>query len=190
MTDKPKDKRQGRQAKPRLRLVGGQDSEGEARQPPERKTARPQPRGPVLANGLTARQEAFAQGVAGGGSASASYRAAYDASKMADATVWARASGLLADGKVRARVDALLQEKARKGLHDRAKAAAWALERLQKEAESAETDGARVQAVALVMRHHGLLTDRIEAEHSDKRTAAELETALRDRLAALLDRAG
>ena len=61
-----------------------------------------------MADGLTIKQEAFAQAyVENGGNASAAYRAAYDASEMADKTVWEASSRLLSECKVAARVKEL-----------------------------------------------------------------------------------
>ncbi|MBS0242653.1 MAG: terminase small subunit [Proteobacteria bacterium] len=56
---------------------------------------------------LTAKQEAFAKAYVLSGNASEAYRSAYDAKAMAAKTVTEKASRLLANGKVRARVSAL-----------------------------------------------------------------------------------
>jgi len=64
---------------------------------------------------LTAKQEAFAQAVADGMTQADAYRKAYAAGSMKPATVQSKACLLMADGKVRARVDELrgkLEEKA------------------------------------------------------------------------------
>lgn len=53
---------------------------------------------------LTAKQEAFAQGIADGLDQASAYRAAYDASEMADNTIYARASELMKNSKVAERV--------------------------------------------------------------------------------------
>lgn len=53
---------------------------------------------------LTAKQEKFVQGIIEGKSQADAYRSAYNAKKMADKTVWEKASKLMADGKVRARL--------------------------------------------------------------------------------------
>ncbi len=193
--------------KPRLRLVGGKDA-GKARgarskggkpvgvQPaggpalvgevlPPRA---PKTRGPILPGlNVTAREDAFAKAVIlNGCSKTEAYRRTHDASGMTDATAWRQAQKVADRDRVRARMDELLQQKEGSALHDRRKALAWALERLQQEAETAETDGARVAAVSLVMRHHALLTDRTEDATAEPRDAAEVERQLRDRLAKLL----
>jgi hypothetical protein len=49
---------------------------------------------------LTAKQEAFCQGIADGLGQADSYRAAYDAEGMKDNVIYARASELMKNGKV------------------------------------------------------------------------------------------
>lgn len=181
--------------KPRLRLVAkdgiASPGRGEVLPGGEARQRLPKTRGAILPGlGVTAKEEAFAQAVASGLSQSEAFRRSHDAEGMKSDTVHRQAVRVATRDRVRARIDQLLKEKEGVGLHDRRKALAWALERLQKEAESAETDGARVQAVALIMRHHALLTDRLEAEHTDNRTSAELEAELKERLASLLRKAG
>lgn len=53
---------------------------------------------------LTAKQEAFCQRMADGMTQADAYRSAYNAKKMADKTVWKRASELMANGDVAGRV--------------------------------------------------------------------------------------
>jgi hypothetical protein len=45
-------------------------------------------------------------------------------------------------------------------MHDFAQAKDFALARLQHEAEQAEQPAARIRAIELIMRHHGLLSDK------------------------------
>ncbi len=56
---------------------------------------------------LTAKQEAFAQAIADGLGQADAYRVAYDAEGMKDSTVYSKASIMMNDGKIRARVDEL-----------------------------------------------------------------------------------
>lgn len=56
---------------------------------------------------LTTKQESFAQAIASGKTQADAYRLAYDAENMKDETIWSKASVLMADGKVTARVDEL-----------------------------------------------------------------------------------
>lgn len=68
---------------------------------------------------LTVKQEAFAQAVASGKTQADAYRMAYAAGKMADATIWSKASELMANGKVAARVAELKAELAQRALWTR-----------------------------------------------------------------------
>lgn len=188
--------------KPMLRLVAPEtardsgDSRDEA--PPQAVPGhggdvprKPKVRGVILpALGVTAKEEAFCRAVASGCSASEAFRRSHDAADMAPQTVTAQAVRVGDRDRVRQRIDDLIREGQGNALHDRRKALSWALDRLQREAETAETDGARVAAVSLIMRHHALLTDRLEAEAVDPRDSQEIEQAIRDRLAALLRPAG
>ena len=56
---------------------------------------------------LTAKQEAFAQAIADGMGQADAYRMAYDAEGMKDSTIYPKASRMLSEGKIRARVDEL-----------------------------------------------------------------------------------
>jgi phage terminase small subunit len=56
---------------------------------------------------LTAKQELFAQCIADGMGQADAYRTAYDAEDMKDSTVYPKASRMLSEGKIRARVDEL-----------------------------------------------------------------------------------
>ena len=68
---------------------------------------------------LTAKQEGFAQSIADGLSQADAYRTNYSAEKMADKTIWEKASHLMADGKVAARVAELRDALADKQLWTR-----------------------------------------------------------------------
>lgn len=56
---------------------------------------------------LTAKQEKFVQNIIDGMSQADAYRSAYNTKRMTDKTVWEKASKLMADGKVRARLQEL-----------------------------------------------------------------------------------
>ena len=99
---------------------------------------------------LTAKQEAFAQAIASGKTQADAYRSAYDAETMKDATVWSKASVLMADGKVAARVEEL-----RKGLE---KKELWTREMSVKALIGAYKDGnptAKIAAVKELNAMHG-----------------------------------
>jgi hypothetical protein len=190
--DKGRTGTKGARVKPVLRLVGDRPETagpavlvGEVLAP-----RRPKTRGPVLPIGVTAKEEAFCRAVAGGASQSEAYRRSHDAGDMNQDTCSRQAVRVASRDRVAARIDQLLAEGQGSALHDRAKARAWALERLQHEAETAETDGARVGAISLIMRHHALLTDRVEQEQVETRDSSQLETELRQRLERLLKPTG
>lgn len=69
----------------------------------------------------------------------------------------------------------------------REEARQWALPMLQKIAEDEQaTPSARVQAIALVMKHHGLLGGDVNSPPADERTAEELTSELEEKLVSLL----
>lgn len=91
---------------------------------------------------LTSKQEAFAQAIASGKSQADAYRLAYSAGKMADATIWSKASVLMADGKVTARVAELRKQLENKQL--------WTREMSVKALIGAYKDGAPSVKIAAV----------------------------------------
>jgi hypothetical protein len=68
---------------------------------------------------LTAKQEAFAQGIADGLGQADAYRRAYDAEGMKDNTIYPRASELMKNSKVTARITELRSEVQEKQLWSR-----------------------------------------------------------------------
>jgi phage terminase small subunit len=68
---------------------------------------------------LTAKQEAFAQAIADGLGQADAYRVAYDAEGMADSTIYPKASRMMNEGKIRARVDELKAQVVEKQLWTR-----------------------------------------------------------------------
>ena len=68
---------------------------------------------------LTAKQEAFAQAIADGMGQADAYRMAYDAEGMKDSTIYSKASVLMSDGKIAARVAELKAQVADKQLWTR-----------------------------------------------------------------------
>ena len=68
---------------------------------------------------MTAKQEAFCQGIADGLGQADSYRAAYDAEGMKDNVIYARASELMKNGKVTDRIKELRSEVQEKQLWSR-----------------------------------------------------------------------
>lgn len=68
---------------------------------------------------LTAKQEAFAQGIADGMGQAESYRGAYNAGGMKDNVIYARASELMKNGKVTDRIKELRSDVVEKQLWSR-----------------------------------------------------------------------
>jgi phage terminase small subunit len=133
---------------------------------------------------LTAKQERFALRLAEGETQADAYRHVYRAHEMGSAAVWSEASRLAHNPKVAARVQELkaeAEERRRMAALDREEAI---LNRLEHEALTARTDGARVKALELLGKHLGMFTDRVVVEPPD-RTEEEIEQAILMRLARL-----
>lgn len=99
---------------------------------------------------LTAKQEAFCQGIADGLGQADAYRAAYDASDMKDSTIYPKASRMMNEGKIKARIDELKAQVAEKQLWTR-EMSVKALVRAYNEGNSA----AKVSAVKELNAMHG-----------------------------------
>ena len=122
---------------------------------------------------LTPKQQAFVHGYIVNGNASASYRSAYNTSRMKPETVSRTAYDLLNNRKIAARIEEL-QAEARKR-HE------VTMDSLTKEAfkaiEVAINNGqasAYVSALTLVAKMHGLLTDRQEVKQNTHITGFRL----------------
>jgi hypothetical protein len=145
------------------------------------------------ANGLTAKQEAFAQGVGSRGETLAvSYRAAYDAANMAPATVHAEACRLMANPVIAARVNQLVMERQAKTSLDAARIRQHVIERLH--AESTDPDSppaARVRALELLGKLDvvGAFRERVATEPAEA-APADLAATLEAKLRAMLAKAG
>jgi hypothetical protein len=135
---------------------------------------------------LTAKQEAFAQQVAGGAILSDAYRECYAAENMADRTVWTEACRLASNPKVATRIKAIQTDRESDQRMVRLRREEYVLKRLQQEAEQAETDGARVRSLELLGRTISMFADRVEVEQDESKSAAELERDLEKRLRDLL----
>ena len=145
------------------------------------------------ANGLTAKQEAFCQGVgARGETLAAAYRAAYDTSGMAPATVHNEAFKLMTRQEIAARVNTLVREKQAKASYDAARIRSHVVERLH--AESVNPDNppaARVRALELLGKLDvvGAFRERVETE-AKQAAPDDIAATLEARLKALLAKAG
>lgn len=145
------------------------------------------------ANGLTAKQEAFCQGVGSRGETlAAAYRAAFDASNMAPATIHNEAFKLMTRPEIAARVNTLVREKQAKASYDAARIRSHVVERLH--AESVNPDNppaARVRALELLGKLDvvGAFRERVETE-TKQAAPDDIAATLEARLKALLAKAG
>ena len=138
---------------------------------------------------LTAKQEAFCQGVADGKMLVDAYRDAGYMPNGSAKTQWEAASRLMSgNSKVMARVKAIQDDKEQSRRVIAQRREEYVLKRLQEEAEQAETDGSRVRALELLGKTVGLFTDKVEIEQDNDKTAAELEADLERGRSALLGR--
>lgn len=101
---------------------------------------------------LTAKQENFCQAIASGMNQSDAYRSAYDAGNMKPETVQSKACLLMAEGKVRARVDSLKQSLSEKSEWTRLDS----VTALRKVIDDTEAKGAEITgAVKVLNEMHG-----------------------------------
>lgn len=145
------------------------------------------------ANGLTAKQEAFCQGVgARGETLAAAYRAAYDTSGMAPATVHNEAFKLMTRQEIAARVNTLVREKQANASHDAARIRSHVIERLHSESINPDNPpAARVRALELLGKLDvvGAFRERVETE-AKQAAPDDIAATLEARLKALLAKAG
>ncbi|CAB4169549.1 hypothetical protein UFOVP1302_32 [uncultured Caudovirales phage] len=170
-------------SKPKLRLVGAVDAAIVS-------LARGQ--GKDL-HGLTAKQEAFAQGVGTRGETlSTAYRAAYDAANMSTPAIHVAACRLMASPTVGLRVNQLVKQRQAKSSYDSSRIMTHVVERLH--AESIDTDNppsARVRALELLGRLGAVQAFApITADTVGDAAPADLAASLEARLRAMLSKAG
>lgn len=132
--------------------------------------------------GLTEKQEAFAQAVASGSNLSDAYRSSYEASGMADSTIWTQASLLLSNQKVTARLMVLNSEKEQQRRMMSVSRAERVLQRLEGLADNALTESVRVRANELLGKTAGLFTDQIEVTDNTERTLDQVQQSINERL--------
>lgn len=137
-----------------------------------------------MKGGLTAKQEAFAQGVANGLTLADAYRQSYNAENMKEASIYTEASLLMDNPKIVQRVSGIQQAREDKTLHDSARLRRLVLEQLHQEAMNAESDSARIRALELLGKSIAMFTDRVEQEEG-VRSSTDLEQELIARLKSL-----
>jgi hypothetical protein len=148
----------------------------------------PRRRGPHLEDGMTDQQLKFCDKVAEGVSLTEAYRTCYVTDYMKPATIYNKASQLFARNEIRERVERIREKKREGSLHDASRALDFALTRLQHEASNAEQPAARIRAVELIMKHHGLLSDtpRDTPDPHAGMDAASLRREIQERLLSAL----
>jgi hypothetical protein len=159
-------------------------------------TAKPKPKhqGNAKRRKLTAKQERFLAEMIKGATQVDAYRAAYNAERSSPSAIYTEAGRLMGHPEIARRLLAhqasVERSAASSALSERAERRAFVLEGLEREARTATSDSARVQALALLGKTSGvdLFTDRIETVTD--RTPDEVRAELEQRLAALLGRTG
>jgi len=141
--------------------------------------------GQSVKDGLTAKQEAFAQEVAKGSTLADAYRKAYNTEKMKPSSVWNNASQLMQRTQVAHRVEAIQQAMEQSSLHDTARLKRLVLERLHVEATNEDnSDASRVRSLELLGKTVAMFSDRVEQVETS-RSSSEIEQELLNRLAEL-----
>lgn len=141
--------------------------------------------GQSVKDGLTAKQESFAQEVAKGSTLADAYRKSYNAERMKDSSVWTNASQLMSVTKVAQRVEAIQRSIEDAKVLDSARLRRLVLERLHVEATNeANTDASRVRSLELLGKTVAMFSDRVEQVETD-RSVSEIEKELLNRLAEL-----
>ena len=110
---------------------------------------------------LTAKQEEFAKGIAEGKTQADAYRSAFSCTRMTDKTIWEKASRLMADGKVQARVKELRDKINDEAIMSAQKRLEWLTKVIQNEEEST---GDRLKAIDLMNKMQGEYIQKIAAE--------------------------
>ena len=119
-----------------------------------------------MSNKLTDKQEKFVQECAKGKTQSDAYKIAYNASKMKDSTVWRKASEELAKPHVKARFNEL-HDKIRDKAEQKAIFTVEGVLNDMKELierNMEKDDRVAIDGLKTVMKHLGMLTEKIELE--------------------------
>lgn len=131
---------------------------------------------------ITNRQIAFARDVVGGATLTDAYKNNYDTSNSKDQTIWSNACVLASNPKVKAKIQELYAEQDMDRSNIEARRREYVLKGLQVEAETAETDGARIRALELLGKTIAMFSDKEESDNEDNRTADELEQEILQKL--------
>jgi len=153
----------------------------------DKETGKPSHLKLVNSDSLTSKQEHFAQMVSRGETLTEAYRSAYDAEGMKPSSIWTEACKLNSHPKVAQRIDALTADITARKQTDDDRLRMFVVEQLKQEAMSAQSDGARVQALTALGRTCGAFEDKqVIEDNRDTRQASEVRAELERRLAAMM----
>ena len=116
---------------------------------------------------LTAKQEKFVRGIIEGMTQADAYRAAYSCKRMSDKTVWENASRLMADSKVKARVQELRAELVKPGIMTAQERLRWLTELINSEEEGTNE---KLKAIDIMNKMQGEYVQKVEANVSNEVT--------------------
>ncbi len=110
---------------------------------------------------LTPKQEKFVQGIIEGMSQADAYRSAYSCKRMADKTIWENASRLMADSKVKARVQELRDKIANESIMTARERLEWLTSVIN---SPEETTGDKLRAADIMNKMQGEYVTKVEAD--------------------------
>jgi phage terminase small subunit len=110
---------------------------------------------------LTPKQEVFVRKIVEGMTQADAYRSAFSCARMTDKTIWEKASRLMADGKVQARVKELRDKINDEAIMSAQKRLEWLTKVIQNNEEST---GDRLKAIDLMNKMQGEYVQKIAAE--------------------------
>ena len=110
---------------------------------------------------LTPKQERFVQNIIEGMSQADAYRNSYDVSKMADKTIHEKASRLMSDGKVRARLQELRDQMMKPTIMSAQERMEWLTNLINSE-EEVTSD--KLKAIDIMNKMQGEYVQKVEAE--------------------------
>ena len=124
---------------------------------------------PAKKRKLTAKQERFVAEMIRGATQADAYRTAYDAEGMKPSAVYTEASLLTAHPEITKRLLAHQASVERSAVSSALSKRRWIVERLEHEAEHAQSDAGRVRALELLgkVTEVALFTDRVEQVDND-----------------------
>lgn len=116
---------------------------------------------------LTPKQEVFAQKIVEGMSQADAYRSAYSTKNTSDKTIWENASRLMADSKVKARVQELRDQIATKSIMTAQERMEWLTRLIYNEEEGTSE---KLKAIDLLNKMDGEYVQKIAAEVKSETT--------------------